>query len=415
MTSVEASRDFSHHLVLEQVLRKGRISRAEIAQVTGLSKTTVSAVVSHFLEAGLVQEIGQARTAVGRPRTLLQIVPDAYLAVGAEVGGETCRVVLTNLRAQPLVRQVGPLENPTPEETLQRLRSLVEAAIEGVDARRILGLGVSVPGVVEPVSGRVVRSVVLGWDEVPLGERLLQIFPWQRIGVFSRGYSASWAECWHGAGKGVRNLVYVRAGTGIGIGMVLNGSAYLGKHFNAGEIGHTTVQPEGELCRCGNRGCLETVASTKALVQKAHRLLAEHPTDWLSLKVQGQGMRLDWPTLVTAAKEGSSLAAEVLAEGGRWLGLALSFVVNLLAPEMIIFGGPLAEAWHWVLGPLQEELARRSQPTSVSLVKIVLSTLKEDAPAIGAASLVLRELTTPVHAAAMPPLVSGELVPLHRR
>jgi len=411
MNFAEAGRELSRLLVFEQIRRQGRTSRAEIAQVTSLSKATVSAVVSDFLEVGLVQEIGQARTAVGRPRTLLQIVPDAYLAIGAEVDVDVCRVVLANLGGQPLARQVGPLENSTPEEALRRLQSLVEEITEGVDTQRILGLGVSIPGVVEPASGRVLRSVVLGWDEEPLGERLLQVFPWKRLGVFSRGYAASWGECWHGAGKGVRNLVYVRVGTGIGIGMVLNGSPYLGKHFNAGEIGHTTVQPEGEPCRCGNRGCLETVASTRALVQRARRLLPEHPADWLSLKVQGQGQRLDWATLVAAAEEGSLLAAEILAEGGRWLGLALSSVVNLLAPEKIIFGGPLTQAWHWVLGPLQRELARRALPTSVARVNIVPSVLKEDAPAIGAASLVLRELTAPAHATAMPPLVSGEPVP----
>ncbi|MGQ9555169.1 MAG: ROK family protein [Anaerolineae bacterium] len=394
----------SRRLVFEQIRQRGTTSRAEIVSATGLSKATVSSIVAELLAAGLVQETGIVSAAIGRPRVLLEMVPDAFLALGGELSDDECRVVLTNVRAEPLARATHHVSDSSADALLQVLDEAVHEVIRGVDASCILGLGVAIPGIVHPPSGLVSYSVIINWENVPLGEKLAQRFPWRRVGVFSRGHAATWGEYRHGAGQGVSNLAYVRAGTGIGLGLVLNGSLYVGDIYGAGGIGHTTVQPDGELCRCGNRGCLETVASTGALLRLARKLLSENCENPLWRDLQGDLDGLSFQMLTAAAHQGNPLAIQTLAAGGRWLGLAISTVVNLLTPEMIIFGGPLAQAGDFVLNALRGELLQRSVQSNVSRVKVVPSALKEDAPAVGAASLVMHELTAPLQLSMTLPL-----------
>lgn len=395
MERVAAGRALSRSLVFGEIRKRGVTSRAHIVRTTGLSKATVSEVVAELVGLGLTREVGSENASLGRPRVILELVPEARLALGAEFSDDECRVVLIDLLARPVARVIRPVTDMSVNGMLGLLQECVTEVTRGVDASRILGIGVGVPAHVHPPSGTVIRSVVIKWENVPLAQELLRRFPWPRVIVVARGHAAAWGEWWYGVGRNVSDLVYIRIGSGIGTGLVLSGALYMGQGFGAGDLGHVAVQPDGILCRCGNRGCLETLASSRAILERARQLLRSAPENPLWDRVQGSLDRITLRILIEAADTGNPAALEAFAESGRWLGLAISYLVNVLSPGMIIIGGPVAEAGEAILGPLRVELSKRSLPANLAQTKVVPSALQADAPAIGAASLILHELTAP--------------------
>lgn len=407
----ETSKEFNRRLVLNQIRQHGGIARSDIVRLTGLSKATVSAIVAELIETGLVVENGNQNSPVGRPRIALALVPDANFAVGAELTDEECRIVLVNLHAEPVRRVSRPVV--TADLTVASLLPLLEACVAeataGIDQSRILALGVCIPGIVNSPQGVVTYSVIVPWQNVALGEALSTCFTYP-VAVFSRGTAATWGERWYGAGKAAENLLYIRIGSGIVGGLVLHGQPYLGHHFGAGELGHVMVDPDGLRCRCGNRGCLATVATTGALLNRVRHLLhivpSDTPADALRWKVQHQPDCLTLADVVAAADTGNRVAIQAFAEVGRWVSIAAAAAVNLLNLEMLIVGGPLASAGDHLLQPLRAELAQRTLPIHLAQLLVVASLLKEDAPAIGAASLVLHEFMSPLQPAITPALSS---------
>lgn len=393
---LDLTKELNRRLILEQVRRREPISRSEIVDATGLSKAAVSSIVAELMDAGLVEEIGSQSTAIGRPRILLSLIPDAAYTVGAELTNQECRVILTNLRAEPVARFVQPVSSTdlSVEALLDILKSSVQRVTEGIDPDEILALGLCVPGIVDPATGQVAFSVLLPWRNVALGQAAAQHFSYP-VAVFSRGNAATWGERWYGTGQTATNMLYVRVGTGIVGGLVINGQPYLGRGFGAGELGHITVQPDGALCRCGNQGCLATVATVDALLSRVSQLLRDNRDNPLWLRVHDSLSSLTLEDIVWAAEADNPVALQALAEIGRWLAIAIASAVNLLNLDMVIIGGPLEQAGEKLLGPLRAELSQRALPTHLARVEVVPSALKEDAPSIGAASLVLHELMSP--------------------
>ena len=393
---LDHSKEINRRLILEQIRRHELISRSEIVDATGLSKAAVSSIVAELMETKLVEEIGSQSTAIGRPRILLSLVPTAAFTVGAELTNQECRVTLTNLRAEPVARFFQPVTSG--DLSVETLVGILQRCVQHVTAEiapeRILALGICVPGIVDPATGQVAFSVLLPWRNVELGQIAAQRFPYP-VAVFSRGNAATWGERWYGAGQTATNMLYVRVGTGIVGGLVLNGQPYLGQGFGAGELGHVTVQPDGALCRCGNQGCLATVATLDSLLSRVSQLLRDSRDNPLWSRVHDDLNALTLEDILWAAEADNPVALQALAEMGRWLAIAIASAVNLLNLDMVIIGGPLEQAGEKLLGPLRAELSQRALPTHLARVEIVPSALKEDAPSIGAASLVLHELMSP--------------------
>ncbi len=394
---LENSKELHRRLILDQIRQRIGIARSDLVRLTGLSKATVSTIVAELIDAGLVEESGSHSPSIGRPRVSLSLVADTNYVLGAELTNRGCRVVLTDLHAEPVRQSYCPHESGdlSVAALLALLDRAIAKAIDDIDHTRILALGVCVPGIVDPAAGKVRLSVLLPWHNVLLADQLRQQYPFA-VAVFSRGNAATWGEHWYGAGRTVDNLLYVRLGAGVVAGLVLNGQPYLGHTFGAGEMGHITVQPEGELCRCGNRGCLATVVTTDALLNRVRQLLRLDPENPLWSTWGTHFDHLTLADLVAAAEAGSATARQVFAEAGHWVGIALASVINLLNLEMIVVGGPLALAGEHLLQPLRQEILRRALPTHVAATKIVASPLREDASAVGAASLVLHELFSPI-------------------
>lgn len=392
----DINKELNRRLILEQIRRYAPISRSEIGAATGLSKAAVSSIVAELMDAGLVQETGSQSTAIGRPRILLSLVPDAAFTLGAELTNQECRVVLANLRAEPVRQWMQPIATTDlgVELLLKVLRDCVEEVTAGVNPDQILAMGLCVPGIVDPATGQVALSVLLPWRDVPLAQLAARDYPFP-VAVFSRGNAATWGERWYGAGQTAVNMLYARVGTGIVGGLVINGQPYLGQGFGAGELGHVTVQPDGALCRCGNQGCLATVATVDALLSRVSQLLRAMSDNPLWTRIGGDLNALRLDDVVWAAEAGNPVALQSLAEVGRWLAIAIASAVNLLNLDMVIVGGPLEKAGEHLLAPLRVELSRRALPTHLAKVQLISSSLHEAAPAIGAAGLVLHELMSP--------------------
>ena len=406
----EGTKEVNRKLIFAQIRQHETISRSEIVEATGLSKAAVSSLVAELLESGLVAETGSQRSVAGRPRISLALVPEAGLALGAELTDQECRVTLTDLRANPLRHVVQPIRGNDlrVEPLLACLQHCVTAATTGIDLQKVLGMGLTVPGIVDPTLGTVLLSVILPWRDRSLVNELAQRFPYP-VGVFSRGSAATWGERWYGAGQQARNLLYLRVGNGIVGGLVLNGQPYLGQGFGAGELGHVTVQPAGILCRCGNRGCLSTVATTDVLLNRARQLLREDRENLLWAVLHNDLEQLTLQNLMEAIPPQNHVVQQALAEVAEWLAIALASAVNLLNLDLIIVGGPIMAAGEALLTPLRTALNQRALPTHLACLQVVASALKEDAPSIGAASLILHTLMSPTPTLLLPPAFANQV------
>lgn len=391
----DLARERSRRLVLEQIMARRDVSRQEIVDATGLSKAAISDIVSDLMASGLIHETGRQNTAIGRPRISLSFIPDARYLIGAEINNHECRVVLTNLHAEPLRTSICSVasEDLSPEALCRALAENLEALVQDLPLEKIVGMGVAIPGVVDPTTSTVLASVILPWHNVAFGDLLRNRIPYPAL-LFSRGSAATWGERWYGIGRNIENMLYVRVGSGVVAGLVVDGKPYWGPRFGAGELGHVTVQPDGELCRCGNRGCLATVATVDALVMRVRQLLREDMSDPLWEQLGHHIERLDLATLVEATAAGNATARRGFVEVAKWLAIAISSAVHLLDLQVVVIGGPIIQAGPYLLDPLRAELAQRTMPTHFHDLQLESAQLNENGTAIGAASLMLHELVS---------------------
>ena len=368
--------------LLTDLFHGGRQSRQQLGDTTALSQASVSNLVGEMIDEGLVEEAGLVGSDGGRPRALLRVAPDYGYVVGADVGETRVLVELYDLAMSRLGVAQYPLERNTPEIVAARLIEGLESVIAeaGVDGSEVLGFGVGVAGVVDQTGDAVVHSQTTGWDAVPLGQ-MLRAGTEVPIFVENGAKTVGQAEMWFGAGRGARHAVIVMVGTGVGAAVVMDGRSYRGAHSNAGEWGHTTLVYDGDVCRCGARGCLEAYIGADTV----NRRLAE---------ATGQPFDHGLMTRMLAADavlEGE--AAEVIAQTVGYLGAGIADLINLFSPERIVLGGraglTLGERF---LPDIRAAAARNALRQPYSKTRIDLCQLGPDAVAMGAATLPIARL-----------------------
>lgn len=373
--------------VLELIWRERRISRAEIARRTGLSRSTVSEIVDDLLGTRLVAEIGDGPSEGGRRPVVLQFQDDAYGILGIDVGAAHVAVALIDLRGQVLAweHRAHPVRSD-PQGTLALMDELSDACLRrwklGTD--RLGGVGIAVPSPVDPRDPDRVSDVVMpDWTGVHVGERLRERFQVQ-VFVDNDANLGALAERWWGAGREVDDFAYVKVATGVGAGLIVRKEIYRGAHGVAGEIGHLAIDPQGEPCVCGLRGCLATRVGTRALVARAAALLPSHPESALA------GREITTAAIEDAALAGDPLALQVVDEAAEYLGIAVAGMLNLLNPGRVIIGGGLARLGELLLVRLRRSMASRTLVSSIAPTEIVTSELGPRTVAVGAATLVLQ-------------------------
>jgi predicted NBD/HSP70 family sugar kinase len=366
--------------VLQALYDSAAASRPELVRATGLSRATVSSLVADMIAAGFVcEDNGLAEPenrSTGRPAQPLSLNPSAAYAVGADIGHKHVRVALCDLHGAPVWDQVEVTEvDGAPLETLDLAAALIERAVCEclVPRDRILGLGVDIASPVRSDGALGADGIMPGWGGVRPGAELER-----RTGLAARlindANAGALAEHRYGAGRDTDDMVYVRLSAGIGAGIVAAGRLLLGTGGLAGEIGHLPVVQAGPVCRCGNRGCLETVASPVAIA----RLLQD---SW------GQPVTPDDLPRLFASNSAGALG--VLADAGEAVGRALAWLITLFNPQKIVIGGDLAVTGELLVGPVRHAIARNALPSALPQVTIVTGELGSSAEVRGAASRVL--------------------------
>jgi glucokinase-like ROK family protein len=368
-------------------------SRADLAAATGLNKTTVSSLVAELLTTGLAREIGQASSAGGRPAVLLELNPEAGCVIGAELGVGYLKIILTDFRAAILWRQeISLTPGESPDSALAKLIDLVQEAalIAEQGGRRIFGLGLGVPGLLDVHSGVLLFGQNLGWRNVSIRSRLAEAFRFP-IFVDNDAKASAIGERYFGAARQVDNFVYVTASVGLGVGIWLDGQVYRGATGFAGEVGHTTFVPDGPLCNCGNRGCWETFASQRALIERLRAAVAAGCATSLSASNGALG-EVTMPMIVEAARAGDALVLEMLEEVGGYLGLVIANLINTFNPNMVVFGGVLSLADEYLLPPIRRVVEERAILWARQSTPIVVAAHRFDSCVMGGVALVLHDL-----------------------
>ncbi len=390
--SLGSLRERNRRQVLDALRRRGSASRADLARFTGLSRSTVSTLVTDLQASGLVVEREQNDRPAqqGRPPTLLTLDQSAGLVLGIDFGHEQVQVAIADLSRTILAERVQPLDvDNAAEEALDAAVALTRGAVEeaGLDADRILCAGVGLSGPIDRDAGTVHPGKILpGWDGIrPVAELSARLdLP---VHLDNDANLGALAEVTLGAGIGARDAVYLMVSGGIGAGLIINGEIYRGAGGTAGELGHVLVDESGPICRCGNRGCLETFAGGPAI---------------LALLRPGHGADLTLDGAIALAEAGDSGARRAIGDAGRVLGRSVSVIVNAFNPELIVVGGSLGAAGDVLLDPLREAIHRYAIPSAAQDVRITGGVLGDRAEVLGALELAARQSDVPVPAASNP-------------
>jgi glucokinase-like ROK family protein len=373
--------------VLELAWRERRISRAEIARRTGLSRSTVSEIVEDLLRTRLIAEVGDGPSEGGRRPVVLQFQDDAYGILGIDVGAAHVAAALIDLRGQVLAWEYRPHPvRSDPKGTTALMVELSEACLKrwklGID--RLAGVGVAVPSPVDPQDPDRVSDVVMpDWKGQSVGGSLRERF---QVPVFvdNDANLGALAERWWGAGREVDDFAYVKVATGVGAGLIIRKEIYRGANGVAGEIGHLAIDPRGEPCVCGLRGCVATRVGSRALIARATALRDEYPESPLA------GQEPTITAIEDAALGGDPLALRVVDEAAEYLGIAIASMLNLVNPGRVIIGGGLARLGELLISRLRRSISSRTLLSSIAPTEIVTSELGPRTVALGAATLVLQ-------------------------
>ncbi|MBX5457681.1 MAG: ROK family transcriptional regulator [Thermogemmatispora sp.] len=381
-------REVNREQVLRIILREGPLARIDLAHRTGLTAAAISHITRELIEDGLLREVGPARgKRVGASAILLDLPEDGPIIGAVHQGVSAIRLALCTLRGRVLVRsQVSTPRPLSPDETValigQKLHDLL--ADNGYTKASLLGVGAGVVGLVDSERALVKRAPRLGWEKVPLGDLLAE-----RLGcpvaLDNNVRAMALGEALLGQGRFWPDFAFVYVGTGIGSGLIVNGYPYRGAHGNAGEIGHITIDPEGERCTCGNRGCLETIAAEPAIVRLAS-------LQGLALPEEAASPKETVRRLASLARQGDEAARAVVRTCGESLGIALSTLTDILNPSRIVLHGAIAEAGDLFFSAVSVSLHQRAFLTRDETIELVAPTFGEDAGLVGAASVALEAL-----------------------
>lgn len=395
-------RETNLSLVLRLIHTQSPVSRAQLAVITGLNKSTVSSLVDELLARNLVHETGSNTGGAGRPATLLEMNPQAGSIIGVELGVDFVSVAVTDFLGNILWRRREDADPTEDQEKMinQTLRIVKEAMAVGKKKNyHFLGLGLATPGTVDLNEGVLIFAPNLHWRNVPFGK----IFSEQtklKVFVENDANAAAIAEHLFGAARHSQDFLCVFAGVGIGGGLFLNGKLYRGRNGYAGEIGHSPImaEPSQTVCHCGNRGCWETYANQYSIIQRVQARLEVKRTSIIPRLMAEQNAALTIPLIKQAADAGDLEAIDSFTEAGHAMGQGFAGLINIFNPEKIILGGPLSIAGEYLLPAIKETVTRHSLPEIIQQAEVLLSPFGPDASLIGAIAIVVDDvLSHPVN------------------
>jgi glucokinase-like ROK family protein len=379
-------REINLSVIMNHLRTNAPISRAALAETTGLNKTTVSSLVNELIERQFVQEIGLATPSSGRPAILLKLNPTAGFIVSCEIGVDFILVICTNFAPEIIWRHEEQIDPAIGQHAiLDRALAILNQAIEmGCPAcGKLLGVAVGVHGLVDQGTGSLLFAPNLGWKDLPI-RAILQKSINVPLFVDNEANLAALGEHYFGAAQGYEEVLYISAtGVGLGGGIVHDGRMFSGVTGFGAEFGHMTMDPDGEICKCGNQGCWETQVSQQALFRHVWRLIDQGKASKLSELTGGRRASLTVPLIVDAARAGDAVALDALEIIGHHLGIGIASLVNALNPELVVFGGLLSLAGEFLIPVIQKEVERRALKWNREAMQLVLARHTSDACVMG--------------------------------
>lgn len=336
-------------LVLDKIISEEIISRADIAKKSGLNKGTVSALVNELLEAELIYESGPGESSGGRRPVMLLFNNQAGYSIGVDLGVNYLLGVLTDLSGN-IIEEKRILFNDLPyKEIEEKLFTIISHLISVAPESKygVIGIGIGVPGTVNK-DEVILLAPNLNWKNIDLKDVIEKKYNIPVI-IENEANAGAYGEKKFGVGKDFNDIIYISAGTGIGVGLFLNGDLYRGNNGFSGELGHMTIEVNGATCSCGNEGCWELYASEQALIRNAQKLGLTIP------------MNDESPieNLLTLAKNNNEQAASLFEEIGDYLGVGINNIINTFNPQQVIIGNQIAALEEWIISPLKKRVARQ--------------------------------------------------------
>jgi predicted NBD/HSP70 family sugar kinase len=330
--------------VLKCLIKEGPINRAAVAKHLGLSVPTVMQIMDDLLKIEVVRTIGKGEKNVGKPPVILEAIPDRFFYIGLDIGRTTIRVVANNFMEKQVACVQEPTGDPFPEKQfINRLCRIITQFIRKLKTNpsRILGIGVAMPGLIERKTGKVLISPDFGWKDIPLQDWLQQNLSWPVL-VRNSNHALGLNENFL-LGEEEGFTFCVNLGYGIGAALLAGGELYTGASGTSGELGHCVIEKGGPVCKCGNSGCLESVASGEAIARQAQTIIAHHGRSQIAELCAGDVSRIDAKMVFQAAEAGDMPALKIINTAAEYIGMGISTAVNVLDPDRVVMCGGLMQ------------------------------------------------------------------------
>jgi len=367
-------------MVLNTIWEHSSLSRSDIVSKTNLTAATVSRIVKKLIDYGFVQEVGHGLSSGGRKPILVKLNPRAKMVIGIDIEIDGINGVLVDLKGNILERKTLKNIEVEQDKILKKVKDIIK--------EKIIGIGIGMHGLVDYYKGISIYPPAFKWSNVPVAEIIGKEFKLPVI-LDNNDRALAQGEKWFGVAKKMQNFICLKVGAGIGSGIFTNGILYRGISMSAGEVGHIVVDEDGPLCVCGNYGCLDSLATIPALIKRTVKLIRQGAESKIYSMVDGRLDTISEDIIFEAAKRGDAIALQVLRDTGRYLGIAIANIINVLNPEAVIIEGKIIEAEEFVFQSLRETVKNKALSYTFRKVRIISGVLGEDGVAIGASTLIL--------------------------
>ena len=384
--------ELNRSIILKTIRHHGPISRSEIAKRNKISPTTVSTAVRKLLQQGLVCEASVGESSGGRKPILLQFSPESRFIIGVALTNSSIKIAEMDLEAKVHKQKIFPIYNLTGELVIDYfLKSIGQFLEEYSDLEKCLGISIVSPGIIDVEKGIIYENTKLKLKDIPLKEMVEKKFR-LKTWLENDANAIALAEKQFGAYRKFKNLVYITIGDGVGAGIIVNGSIFRGSNGGTGEFGHTSIDRNGIYCDCGNKGCLENYVSWPAIYSKLSSLVTQGKHTIVLELAKGDIDQVTPNIFINALEKDDQLAKEIMEEVVKYLTTGVVNLVNLLNPDVIIFGGKVAYNNRFLLSRLKEMVFEQALPILTNQLKICPTSLGEDFRVIAAATIPLQEI-----------------------
>lgn len=378
--------------IIEYLYRNGQASNPELAKLTNVSSPTINKLLTELVSLGLVLELGYGESIGGRRPNLYGVNPNAKYIVSIDIDCRMIKMGVFNLKNEAVSEIVTYFDNiKNKKQVFERIFKCLDNLLDGLKftTSQFLGIGISMPGLIETKTGETYSDLLI--DGLSVEDAFQKRY---NLPTFTENDSRvmSLGEQVFGSARNIQNALCINICDGIGMGIIVNGKIYEGKSGFAGELGHINVVENGMMCTCGKQGCLETVASGTALISLAQQEIANGKQSQLSEMVDNKLEDIHVSTIIDALNNGDVYAIDLISRAGNYLGKGIAGLIHIFNPEIVIIGGKVASAKHFLLDPIQQSLNKYTIHRIKQDTEIIASSLEGKVKLLGAVAMVMNKL-----------------------